>query len=103
MSNYLIVLPGAVCIKWHVLNKANFNTFIAAKRCEVDDFIIVDTALHDNIYLYWREAGSDRSIDAVQHVFQLVASRHLEEPLLLQRVEADVDPAQARVVQLLSD
>ena len=50
---------------------------------QIDDFIIIDTALHDNVDLYWRETGGDCGIDAIQHVLQLVASRHLEKPLLL--------------------
>ena len=74
---------------------------LAAERGEVDDLVVVDAALDDGVDLHRVEAGLLGGLDAVEHVVELVAAGHLAgTSLAIERVEADVDPAQPGVAQL---
>ena len=94
LADDLADVPAATGIEWHPLDEAHLDAPFPAERGEVDELVVVDAAHHDGVDLHRVEAGFAGRGDAVEHPRQLVAPGHRREALTVERVEADVDPAQ---------
>jgi len=82
----------------HVLNKAHIQGVIFCQVNEIIHFEVVPSPHQDHVDLDRVKACLYRSCYACFHLFQIPAS-HLVEHIWFKRVQADIDPIQARLLQ----
>ena len=83
-------------IERHELDEARLESTLPAIVRDGDD-VGLDQALHrDDVELDLLESHAHGGIDARQHARQIVAARDLFESLAVERVEMNVEAAQAR-------
>jgi hypothetical protein len=68
--------------------------------CRRPHLVLGHAADADGVDLHRLEAGCLRGEDALDHLVDAVAPRQLPEALRVERVEADIDAPQSRLVQL---
>ena len=67
LADHLVVQPVAGGVERHELDEPHLDVVVAAEPGEVDDLVVVDTALDDGVDLHRREPGLLRRLDAVEH------------------------------------
>ena len=101
LADHLVVHPVSLGVEGHELDETDLDALGAPEVRQVEDLVVVHTALDDRVDLDAAETGGDGGIDALQHAHQLVASGHRLELRAIERVEADVHPTQTRGLQLV--
>src|SRR5207249_212944 len=66
-----------------------------------DDLVLIGSTDHDAVDLYRRQTGVARGLQTGQDIAECVAPGHLGEPVPEERIDADVEAAQARVRERL--
>jgi hypothetical protein len=95
-----VVEPPAVRVPHvHVLDEAHHVAGAPKVARELDDGVLVEAALDDDVHLHG-QAGRGGCVDTVQHARDReVDVVHGAEDVVVERVERDGDPAEARVGQ----
>lgn len=98
----LVHAPAISIADVHILNEANNVAGPAEMVEQIEDCVIVYCALDDNVDLNWRQTSLLRSVDACHHGFQITTpATHCLEHLLIETVQADGDPLQTGIGQVL--
>src|SRR5262245_18497314 len=95
---YFVALPRPGPDR-HVLDEANLVPVLAAEPCERDRVAVSESADADRVHLDRGEAGGAGGFQASQNSIEPVPARQFAEPPGIERIEANVQPPQSRVVQ----
>src|SRR5258708_1810697 len=95
----LLVRPDVVAVQRHELDEPHLIALAARELRELDDLVIVAVLHHHHVQLDGPQARLFRGLDAVHRAAELVAASHLVETLHVQRVERDVYPLEARLLE----
>ena len=97
-EEHLVALPRLRPDR-HVLDEPHLEAVLAAVAGQRHHVVLGEAADGDRVHLDRLEAGRLRRVEAGEHLLQPVAAGQFAEPAGVERVEPDVEPPQAGVVQ----
>ena len=98
-GEHLIVVPVAVGIERHELDKPHLHGVLAGELGQRHDFGLGDAAQSHGVEPEFLEAGPLCRKDAFQRLLESIAPRNMLEDVAVERVEADIQPLESRVFQ----
>ena len=96
-KQYFAPFPGVVGIQRHVFDEANFDTGFPGKMTKGDQFFFRQAPYRDRIDFDGIEARSLCSLDPGEGLFESLSTSELAELFGRERIQADIDPSQARL------
>ena len=94
-------LPMVLGVERHVFDESQLEAALAGEAGERDDFVFGEAADGDGVEANAFEADVLCGGDAGQHAVEAFAAGDLLEDFFAERVEADVEAAQAGAAQML--
>ncbi len=98
-GEHLLVVPVAVGVQRHVFDEPQLEAVLAGKARQRHDLLFGEAANGHRVELDLAEADLLGREDPGQHAVQSFAAGDLLEHLRLERIEADVQPPQAGVLE----
>jgi hypothetical protein len=98
-GHHLLARPDVVAVERHELDVADLPGPGPRHAGEVDDLVVVHPAHHHHVDLERPEPGGVGRLDPLPRLAEAVAPRDVDELLPAERVEADVEPPEARLAE----
>ena len=100
-GDHLLAAPAVLGVQRHLLDEPQRVAALEAPLEQVGRLVVVDAAQQHGVHLHRPQAGGLGGLEAGHHVGEPVAPGDLVERVGADRVEADVDPVEAGVLERL--
>ena len=100
-----VMLAGelATVVNGHELYEANVIRVMEAQSGEIWNLVIIDPPHYHYINFYWIETDSLGSLDGAPDPIELITTGDVKKFLTLERVETNIDAANAGSIKVLAE